>query len=252
MRPVLFHLGPITIWSYGVALMFAFIGGAWFAARRAERAGIKGDYVWNCCTWIFLVGLFTARMLHIVFERPELLTQPLRWFRVWEGGLVFYGAFLAAVVVVVVYARLKKIELGAFLDAFVPSVAIGHLFVRIGCFMNGCCYGKPASWGIVFPNLNDGVPRHPTQFYEAAYGLALFGALLLWEKRAQRVKGELVCLYAGGYGLFRFFLEFARGDYRGGSFLGMSPSQVIGLTALLVGIVGFLAIRMKACRSRSQ
>lgn len=243
MKPILFHLGSWPIWAYGASLTVAFIFGAWFGARRARRIGIDGDHVWNAATWAFVSALLGARLLHILFENRALLSTPTHWLSVWQGGLVFYGGFLGALASSVIYCRAKKLDFWTMADILAPVVALGHGIVRLGCFMNGCCYGKPASWGVVFPSLQDGVHRQPTQLYEAAAGAAFFVGLLAWERRGQRAKGEIVLLYAAAYGAARFLIEFARADDRGGTFLGLTLSQHIGLAALVAGLVGFVLRR---------
>ena len=118
-------------------------------------------------------------------------------------------------------------------DVLAPSIALGHGIVRIGCFLNGCCFGKPASWGIVFSH-TDKVARQPTQLYEAAAGVLLFFALTAWEKR-KRFEGELIAIYVAAYGLTRFLIELVRDDWRGNRWLGLTISMWIGLAGLAVG-----------------
>ncbi|MBI2930457.1 MAG: prolipoprotein diacylglyceryl transferase [Planctomycetes bacterium] len=239
MRPILVEIFGVPIWAYGVSLTVAFVVGAWLGAKRARAAGMDGEHVWNVAIWAFVSALVGARLAHILVERPELLGRPREWLSVWQGGLVFYGGFIAAVLSSLAYARLKRLDFRILTDVLAPVMALGHGIVRVGCFFNGCCYGRPAEWGVVFPSLRDGVSRQPTQLYEAAAGAMLFAGLLLWEKRRRRA-GEVFLLYLAAYGLARFLIEFARADDRGGTFWGLTMSQHLGLAALAGGVAAFM------------
>lgn len=245
MSPILFKIGSIPIWAYGASLTVAFIFGAWFGAKRARRVGMDGDHVWNVATWGFVAAILGARLVHVVWENPALMKHPGQWLSIWQGGLVFYGGFIAAVLSSIIYCRVKKLSFLQMGDILAPVIALGHGFVRLGCFFNGCCFGKPVAWGVTFPVLGDKTPRHPTQLYEAAAGVILFFALQEWEKRKQPPRGEVLFLYLGLYGLTRFLIEFVRADDRGSSILGLSISQTIGLSALLIGVIGLLLGRRR-------
>jgi phosphatidylglycerol:prolipoprotein diacylglycerol transferase len=149
----------------------------------------------------------------------------------------------------VIYCRVKKLDFWHVADLIAPMIALGYAIVRIGCFLNGCCYGKPAAWGVVFPHV-DKVARQPTQIYLMLASAALCVALLGWERRFQRVRGELVLVYAAAYAPIRFLIEFARDDDRGGAWLGLTLSQHIALVAFVIGVVG-LAIRRSRASSAS-
>ncbi len=245
VRPTLFHVLGIPIYAYGLSLGIAFIVGAWIAARRASRAGLAPEHPYGAALWAFIGALLGGRLLFIAVEKPALLARPLQWLSVWEGGMIFYGGFAGAVAAAALYARRHRIPFASLADLLAPSIALGHAFVRVGCFFNGCCYGKPASWGVAIPVLKDGTPRQPAQLYEAAAGVLLFLGLLWWERKVQKVRGELVLVYAAAYGAVRFVLELLRDDFRGGRLLGMTISQAIGLAALAGGTAWFCALRRR-------
>jgi len=243
MRPILIDIG-IPIYAYGASLTVAFLFGAWFGAKRARAQGLDGEHVWNVATWSFIAALLGSRAFHVAFENPALLKTPGKWLSIWQGGLVFYGGFIGAVLASIIYCRVKKLDFWRIADVVAPVIALGHGFVRIGCFLNGCCFGKPASWGVVF-TAHDQIPRQPTQLYESAAGVLFFFGLLAYEKRFKKAHGELVALYAAIYGITRFMIEFVRADDRGRTFAGLHISQLIGLAGLVAGVAGFVWLRLR-------
>lgn len=246
MRPILFFVGSRPVYAYGLSLTVAFLVGAWIAARRAPARGLEAKHVYLTGAWAFLAAVLGSRILFLLTDDPAALVRPREWFRIGEGGLVFYGGFFAAVATSLLYSLYARIPFWSLADVIAPSIALGHGFVRVGCFLNGCCYGKPAPWGFVFPSLGDGIRRQPTQLYESATGVLLFLGLLAWEKRAQRVEGELVLAYAAAYGAARFLIEIARDDDRGARLAGLTISQVVGLVMLAAGSAWLVTRRARA------
>jgi phosphatidylglycerol---prolipoprotein diacylglyceryl transferase len=284
VKPILFTIGGRPVFAYGFFLSIAFLVGAWLAVWRARRVGLPARHVLMTAAWAFVAAIVGSRLFFILVEEPTILSRPAQWLRVWDGGLVFYGGFFGAVVSSYLYARTAGIPFLLLGDLLAPSIALGHGIVRIGCFLNGCCYGKPAAWGVIFPSLGDGIPRQPTQLYEAAAGVALCLALLLVERRAPGERGSaaastiapgrkqpgtapragahdartaplvtgaagtgrLLFLYVGAYGALRFLIEIARDDDRGPRPLGATVSQLIGLACLGIGLAGWARARDRA------
>jgi phosphatidylglycerol:prolipoprotein diacylglycerol transferase len=245
MRPILFHIFGIPLYAYGTMLAVAFLVGAKIGSKRASKIGFNDDHIYNAALVCFFGALLGARAVHVIVENRELLSKPAEWLKFWDGGLVFYGGFLGAVIGSLAYCRFKKVDFWLLGDLLAPSIALGHGIVRVGCFLNGCCHGKPVFWGVVFPTV-DKVPRHPTQLYEAAMGIVLFGLLLLYEKRVLKAKGELILAYVASYGVTRFTIELIRDDWRGGFFLGLAISQWIGIAGLGAGLLGIAILRARA------
>jgi phosphatidylglycerol:prolipoprotein diacylglycerol transferase len=159
-------------------------------------------------------------------------------FKFWQGGLAYYGGLLAAAPVGLWFARRKKLGALRIADLTSPYIAFGLFFGRMGCFLNGCCYGKQTSllWAVTFPQ--DGTPKHvhPTQLYEAVGALAIF-ALLYWVIRpAKRMHGQVFGGLLVMYGTLRFLLEFLRDDARGGLW-GLSTSQWLGIPLIAAGVM---------------
>ena len=159
----------------------------------------------------------------------------LEWLKFWHGGLAFYGGFLAAVPVGLWYARRKGLGVWRIADLVSPFIALGLFFGRIGCFLNGCCYGEACDlpWAVRFPG--HPVAVHPTQLYEAAAALAIAALLYFVVRPRKRAHGVVFAGLLVSYGVARFLLEYLRADDRG-IFFGLSTSQWISIPAVLAGI----------------
>ncbi len=242
MHPVLLKLGPLTLYSYGAMLVLASavaIGVAVHAARRAPSASIEAppEQIADCLCSALLGGIVGGRLFYILLNW-ELFTQaPWEIIALWHGGLVWYGGFLGGVAGAWLYLRAKRRAFLRALDQLIPFVALGHAIGRIGCFLNGCCYGKPTtSWcGVLFPGRHETVL--PTQLFEAA-GLCLLYLVLRWLQRPGRrtAPGGIVGAYLILYGLLRFLLEFARGDQTIW-WAGLTVQQVLSLGVMVVGLM---------------
>ena len=185
------------------------------------------------CGWDYLCDLERQRCYP-----PRDCLAALKF---WQGGLAFYGGFLFAAPVGLYYAKRKQLGLLRVADMCSPVVALGLFFGRMGCFLNGCCYGRPTElpWGVDFPTLAGHAHVHPTQLYEAIGSLALW-ALLYWVARPhKRRHGDVFAWFLIGYGVLRFALEFLRADERG-ALAGLSTSQWIGIPLIVWGVFWLL------------
>ena len=243
MHPVLFKIGPVSIHTYGFFIALGFIAGIFIAAKEAERLSFNKEIIMDLAFYILLSAIAGARIFYI-FTVPHLfINDPFEIFRIWNGGLVFYGGFITALIAGLIYLKIKKIPLWATVDIIAPSIALGQFFGRLGCFSAGCCYGKPSElpWGVTFTNADSlaplGVSLHPTQLYSASANFIIF--LLLWCFRSHKqFDGQLFWGYVFLYGITRSFIEIFRGDYRGVVFCEMlSVSQVIGGIMVLTAII---------------
>jgi phosphatidylglycerol:prolipoprotein diacylglycerol transferase len=206
-------LGQVEIHTYGALVAAGFLGGLWLAQSRARRAGLAPEIVSELGLWIIVAAMLGAKLFYLIFFWPEFAAS---WRAsgpaALRAGFVFYGGFLGAVLWVLGYARVKQLPLWPLADSFAPALPLGHALGRLGCFFEGCCYGKtcPAPWGVTFPGHAAAV--HPTQLYEAAGNLVLLAGLLALDRR-RRPAGQLWWLYVLGYAGLRFTIEFFRGDY---------------------------------------
>jgi phosphatidylglycerol---prolipoprotein diacylglyceryl transferase len=242
MCPVLFQLGRFTVYAYGSILALGFIAGGILIVWKARREGISLDRVIELFCLTIVSALVGARGLDVLIHFPFYREDLFRVFRLWEGGLTFYGGFLLSFGVGIVYMRRCRLPVWKIADLFGPSVALGLFFARIGCFMAGCCYGKETHlpWGITFTDPQSlarlGVALHPTQLYEAAGGLFLF-FFLTWMEKRKSYEGQIFWLFLLLYSLLRFLIEFFRDDPRGflpGTFL--STSQAIGILLAILSL----------------
>ena len=168
-------------------------------------------------------------------------------FKVWNGGLVYYGGLIGASLACILYTRLKKLRLWKIADILAPSVALGSVFGRIGCLLNGCCYGRACTlpWAIRFPAGNPidpalpTYPVHPTQIYDSLLNLGLYLALA-WLYRRKKFDGQIFGIYLVSYAVLRSFVELFRGDYpeRQHYFGGWAtPGQVTSIACLAAGLL---------------
>lgn len=244
MYPVLFHVFGLPVFAYGTAIAIAFAFAAWHIRRLAVKEGVKGDGVVDAAIVAMLSGVIGAR-LFFVFQPDEWNSHysksPGDIFKLWEGGLTFYGGMLACFVTVPFVFRRHKMPFWPVADCFAPSLAIGHGIVRFGCFLNGCCYGKPAAWGVVFPEV-DHVARQPSQIYESTAGILIF-LLLLWLHPRRRFNGQTMLSYLLLYAVSRFLIEITRGDPDRGGLGPFSTSQwvAVGVATVAGGLWPWLS-----------
>jgi len=152
MHPILVHLGKLQIRSYGFMLALSFLLGIWLASKRARRAGVDPQKILDLSVIIILAAVVGSRLLYVMFHLDQY-SNPLDMFALWQGGATFYGGFILAVIASYWWVQKHKIPFLQMADIMAPSIALGLIFTRIGCFLSGCCYGKPTthSWGVVFP-----------------------------------------------------------------------------------------------------
>jgi len=242
MCPILFRLGGMTVYAYGSFLALGFVIGGILILWKARREGISSDRVIEIFCLTIFSALVGARGLDVLVNLPFYREDPFRMFRLWEGGMTFFGGLLLAAGVAVGYMKWYRLPTWKIADLFAPSIALGLFFARIGCFMAGCCYGKQTSlpWSVTFTNplslARLHIPLHPTQVYEAGGSLFLFLFLIGMEKR-KSYDGQIFWLFLLFYSILRFLIEFIRDDPRGflfGTFL--STSQAIGILLAILSI----------------
>jgi len=240
MHPILLRIGPITLYSYGVMLVVAFLTATWLATRAAHQVplpfrAINAEPLVDFISLSLLGGITGARLLYIALQWDYFKQFPQELPAIWHGGLVWYGGFLGGLVAGWWYVCAQRLNLLRVLDQFIPFGALGHAIGRIGCFLNGCCYGRPtASWcGVLFPDHRE--PRIPAQLIEAA-GLAIIFLVLRRLQRPSilRRPGSVFGSYLIGYGVLRFGVEFFRGDQTP-FWCGMTLQQLVSLGMIVAG-----------------
>ena len=250
MHPIAFKLGPLTVHWFGIMIALAFLAGMWTAVRRAPTAGIPGELIADLVVpWLLLGGVLGARLLYIAtYWRESFVGQPW-WeiFMIQRGGLVYYGGLVGASLACIIFARVKKIPLWKLADTLTPSIALGSMFGRIGCLMNGCCFGRACEmpWAIRFPadHPTGGQPVHPTEIYDALLNLALYLGLA-WLFRRRKFDGQVFAVYLMCYAVTRSFVEAFRGDYNDAHLHGgLTPAHLVSVGIFVVGAAAFVALK---------
>ena len=241
MYPVLFQLGPLSFYSYGLMIGLGFIAGVLVASKRARLKGIDPDSLF----WFFIVllagGVAGGRLFHIALN-SWYYTDWKSFIDTRSGGLSIHGVLVGGIIAAAAYSRFHSLKFVDLADLVVPSVALGQAIGRIGCFLSGCCYGIETSgtWGFATrfaPGL-----RHPYQLYESAADLLLFFVLLAAGKRI-KIPGGLFLAYVFGYSMIRFSLEFFRDN--DSYALGLSYGQWGALVAALVAVGIYLYLKSR-------
>ncbi len=265
MYPTLFQLGNFRLSTYGLMMMLAFLAGIFLAVRRGKSRGIPKEFVENLSTAILLGSMLGARGLYVLTHVEEFRGD---WWSVVNpiqpdgnfgiAGLVLLGGVLAAIPVAIWYTRKSGHSVLDVIDLLSPSLALGMALGRVGCLLNGCCYGKSCDlpWALTYPehsHLHSLGPVHPTQAYLIAADLLLMTILLL-AARARRFPGQIFALFLICYSPARFFVEFLR-DYEASMILGqlgswsVTTSQLLTLGMFAVGLVLYRSLAAQAGRS---
>jgi phosphatidylglycerol---prolipoprotein diacylglyceryl transferase len=238
---IAFEFGPFVVTWYGVLLASGFMAGLWTASRRALRQNIDPETILDLGPWLLIGAIIGARTLYVIsYWKESFSGLPFKEvFMVQHGGLVYYGGLIGASLACILFARLKKLPLWRLADVVAPSIALGYVFGRFGCLMNGCCYGRPTTlpWGIQFPVGHETYPDfvHPTEVYDALLNLALYG-FLAWLYRRKKFDGQVFAIYLICYAVFRSFVELLRGDYTPVHYWGgMTPAQLVSIAIVLAG-----------------
>jgi len=251
----------------------AFLVGLWTAGRRGLREGIASDKIVDVGPWLIAGTIIGARLLYVISYWDDLLRKPLfpsaPWteiFMVQRGGLVFYGGLIGASLACILYVRLKKLPLWKVADILAPSIALGYVFGRFGCFLNGCCFGRPCNlpWAVTYPRSSDiwksqvaekwitendsAIPLHPSQIYDSLLNVGLYLALA-WLFRRKKFDGQVFAAYLMGYAVTRSIVETFRGDYTPEHLYGpLTPAHLISIAIFATGATMFV-VRKKLARA---
>ncbi|HYM81168.1 MAG TPA: prolipoprotein diacylglyceryl transferase [Candidatus Limnocylindria bacterium] len=257
MHPEIFHWGFLHIRSYGLMLAIAFLVGTWLALREARRLGLNEDKLVTLILVVLVASVLGARALYVVEHIQEFRREWGSMLALWQGGLTLYGGVVAGTVAGLVAAKRLRLPVWAAADVLAPSFALGTAFGRVGCFLNGCCYGRPTSlpWGVVFPTdsfagLEFGQAAvHPSQVYLSLAGLALF-AVAWWLRRRLSVPGTLFWTVIVLFALLRVPLDFTRA-YEPEAVLArigmleVTESQLTSVAMALFGTLMILRLRRR-------
>jgi len=255
MFPELFHIGPLALRSYGLLLALSFLIGLWLIHREARVVGVDPEKAVNLGFVLIFFGVLGGRAAYVLYHLGDFADQPLEVINPFHptghfgiAGLNLQGGLVAALVAGVIYLRRQRMPVLSSLDAVTPAVAFGIFLSRIGCFLNGCCFGTPtdAFCGVHYPPdapaaiVFGAQAVHPTQLYSSAYGLLLFFALRWVNRRHYRV-GLAVGLFFMIEALFRFAIEPFR-YYETEMWLSLGAwqvnyNQLVALALFVLGVV---------------
>jgi len=248
MFPILFKLGPVTIYTYGVFVFLGVIAFYFVCRRQTDKEGITRENFSNIFFWTLIYGFIGARVAYILVEWRWFLSNPLS-VAFSRSGFIFYGGVSSGILALFILAKKYKINFLKFADIAALGIPLGHALGRIGCFCYGCCYGKitDSKWGVLFPSQSPagflGTRVIPTQLYSAFF-LVLIFFFLLFLKKYKRFNGQIFLSYGISYGIFRFIIEFYRGDPRG-EFFFLSTSQFVALIVVIISIFFFFRWRRR-------
>jgi phosphatidylglycerol:prolipoprotein diacylglycerol transferase len=225
-------------------MALAFLAGLWTATRRARLANVSGEVIADVTMWLMGGSILGARIVYVTtYWKQEFANGPFsEVFMIQHGGLVFYGGLIGAAGAGFGYLAWKKLPVWKIADILAPSVALGSVFGRIGCLLNGCCYGHACDlpWAIHFPADHEthGTARHPTEIYDALLNLVLY-LTLAWLFRRRKFDGQILALYFIGYAVCRTTVEFFRGDYPANHIHAglFTSAQLVSAPIFIAGIV---------------
>ena len=228
MHPILFEFGNFKIYSYGVMVALGSLLAIYMASRQGKRAGIAPEKIFDIGLYALLFGIIGARILHVLLDFGYYANQPLEIIMLNRGGLAFHGGLAVGIIAAWYFIRRNRMPLQKTADIIIPYVALGQAIGRIGCFLNGCCYGKPTYLGIGIS-----LPGHlqrllPTQLFSSLFLFLTFLALKKIYKK-KRYDGAVLFSYLLIFSAGRFFIDFLRGDLTP-VFLGLTASQLISIS----------------------
>jgi phosphatidylglycerol:prolipoprotein diacylglycerol transferase len=244
VHPVLLRLGPLTLGAYSAMLALSFLLGILLASRRASRRAIDPNVLLDVGLLSLVLSIAGARALHVAFH----LDRVASWrdaIALSSGGLSMYGGVIAAMGGCWLYLRRRGVRFLAVADVAAPSLALGLGVTRVGCFLNGCCYGRPTAlpFGVHFPvgshaaDAFGAAALHPTQLYSSATGFLILLALLAFE-RQQRHEGQVFGLFLVLDAIGRFGLDFLR-SYEASVYVlrGVTVHQLITAALFTLGVL---------------
>lgn len=236
--PIAFTILGRPVYWYGIFVALGFLAAVLHWNRLARRQNLPEGLGSDLGLLVIVTGVLGARLAYVIANLDHYRAHPGEIFRIDQGGLIFYGGFIAAALGVVVFARLRKVPLLVLGDFTVSALPLGHAFGRTGCFLNGCCYGAPTDlpWAVY----TAGALRHPVQLYETGFNLALYAVLHLVLRR--RRPGLVIAVYLLAYGAWRFAVEFLRGDDRLRA-AGLDAAQLISVGLIMIGAGLALGLR---------
>ncbi len=238
MYPELFSVGNLTVYSYGLMIALAVFVSAVAIYREAPKENLNSDNVLEAVVAAAFFGLIGARLLYVLLNWSYFRFNPMEILFAQFAGLSFYGGLFLGAIILYAWSSWRKINFLKLADLMAPYLALGYAFGRIGCLLNGCCYGTETNLFWALPaSMVDNILRHPVQLYAALGAIIIFIVLKLLRPKRPSVGFILVALFAL-YGLLRFTTEFFR--YGETIWIGLTTAQIFSLFLTLVSILAIL------------
>ena len=242
-----FEVFGLSIPMFGVMMMLGMLAAFVLLAYTRRFVRFTEDEIFSCAIWAIVLGFLGSKVLYWFTEWKAVLADPRFLIDTLRTGFVFYGALLGGLLGVLLYCRKKKLPFFAFFDLLAPSIVLAQAFGRIGCFCAGCCYGAEshAACAVTFPvgsAAPAGIPRLPTQLFESAF-LFLLTVVLVMILKKKKPFGVVGGWYMVLYGVWRFIIEFFRGDEERGFVGPLSTSQFIGIFIVLAGVALLVLVK---------
>ena len=253
MKNELLTIGPFTIHGYGLMNGIGVIAAYMTAEYRARKLKLDAEQIFSLVIWCLIFGGLGSKLLFSLTVLDRILADPSYLLRSFANGWVVYGGLIGGVLGGFLFCRYKKINFLSYFDLALPSVALAQGFGRIGCFLAGCCYGRPTDSpiGITFTSsayAPNGISLIPTQLISSGLDFLHF-FVLLCIARHKKAEGQVGGFYLIFYSIGRFILEYFRGDMERGSVGELSTSQFIAIFTLLAGIVIVVGSQIMASRN---
>jgi len=247
MYPVIFKIGSFTFYTYGFFVFLAFLVGIFFFLRQAKKKNLPEQRILSLALWLVIFGMAGARILYVISNFSFFSKQPLNILNPRQGGLVFYGGLISSLLFGICYIHHYSLSFYKVSSAAAPSICLGLSIGRIGCFFNGCCYGKPWDKGFIFAPGSPagwafpGQPLIPTQLISSLNLLIIFFILIILQKR-QKFSDNTFFYFLIFYAIHRFIIEFFRADYPE-IFLRLTTPQLISIGLAVFSIIAIKNIR---------
>jgi phosphatidylglycerol:prolipoprotein diacylglycerol transferase len=254
MHPVFFNIGGLTIHWYGLFMALAFLAALIIWTLVGRREGRDAQFSSDLLFLVMILGIVGARTAYVLSNASTYAEHPISVFFLWKGGLIYYGGLIGGILAVLVFARLRHIRGLDLLDFAMTALPVSHALGRIGCFLNGCCFGDICKAGpsVRFPSGSDPWQRqvdlnhisvttpeslsvYPVQLYEAAVNIVIFAVLLRIYRKRNRY-GMVTAVYLLTYPLCRLLFENLRGTHRV-MWGPLSSAQGISLGLMAVGAI---------------
>ena len=249
MHPILFRIGSLSVHAYGFMLALAFIAAIFVSRWHLKDRFVDSYVVYDIVLAAAIGGIIGARIFYVIGNWSEFSSHPFEILKFWNvAGLVFYGGLLGGALAVFLVIRLKRLPFWTIADMAGLSLALGLAIARVGCFLNGCCYGRESAlpWAVSFPQETRqtmgilGTQVHPTQIYELLLDLALFAFLLIYRRKEER-EGTIFLWFLLGYSGIRFFVEF----FRAHNSTQAGPAFQILSLGIFLGALGVFFLRRR-------